>query len=105
MSTHNAAGYGSPNTFRNYFYVSLAATVSGRVVTPDGRGLRNATVSISDGQTVRRTTTSSLGLFSFDNVTTGPTYTITVASKLYRFTPQTVQITGDLTLPNFVGQE
>lgn len=81
------------------------AVVNGRVLTSDGRGIRNASVSISDGQTVRRTTTSSLGLFTFENVPTGPNYTITVMSKLYRFSPQSVQITGDLTLPNFVGQE
>jgi len=106
MSSHNAAGYGSPNTFRTYFYVSLPAIVNGRVLTPDGRGLRNASVSLIDPQNNKRIiTTNSLGNFTFDNVPTGPSYTITVTSKLYRFASQTVQITSDLTLPNFVGQE
>lgn len=45
------------------FWNPLAAvSVSGQVTTPDGHGLRNATVSITDSQGVRRTvTTSSFG--------------------------------------------
>ena len=82
------------------------ANVSGRVLTSDGRGLRNATVSITNSQGVSRTaTTSSFGFFSFDNIATGDTYTIRVASRLYRYTPQTVQINDNLTLPDFVGFE
>ena len=85
---------------------SSNVTVSGRVLTSDGRGLRNATVSITDSLGVRRTTTtSSFGFFSFDNVLTGGTYTFRVASRLYRYTPQTVQVNDNLTLPDFVGLE
>ena len=80
--------------------------VDGRVLTSDGRGLRNATVSITDPQGISQTaTTSSFGFFSFQNVTTGQSYTIRVSSRLFRFTPQTVQISGNLTLPNFMGLE
>lgn len=80
--------------------------VSGRVVVPDGRGLRNATVSITDSNGVSRaTTTSSFGFFSFDNVRTGGTYTFSVSSRLYRFAPRTVQVDGNLTLADFMGLE
>ncbi len=33
------------------------------------------------------------------DVVTGQTYTITVSSRFFRFTPRTVQVDGDLTLP------
>ena len=76
------------------------------MLTPDGRGLRNATVSVTDPQgIVRTTTTSSFGLFSFDGIVTGAQYTISVASRFYRYTPQTVQVNDNLTLADFVGLE
>ena len=81
-------------------------TVSGRVLTSDGRGLRNATVSMTSSQGVVRTaTTSSFGLFSFDSVSTGDVYTFRVISRLFRFSPQAVQVTDNLALPDFVGVE
>lgn len=80
--------------------------VSGRVVTAENNGLRSAMVSMVDEQGVRRTTlTSSLGYFAFTAVPRGGTYTITVSSKRYRFTPRTLQIASDITLEDFVGQE
>ena len=84
----------------------LLVTVDGRVLTPDSRGLRNAIVRIADSNGVIRTiSTSSLGYFSFDNIPAGPSYTISVSSKRYRFTPQTAQFDAHLTLPDFVGLE
>ena len=81
-------------------------TVNGKVLTSDGRGLRNAAVSITDSQgSVRTTTTSSFGLFSFENVLTGGTYTVRVLSRLFRYTPQTIQVVDNLSLPDFVGLE
>ncbi len=85
---------------------SANATVSGRVLTSDGRGLRNATMSITDSNGVSRvTTTSSFGFFSFDNVSKGGIYIFRVSSRLFRFAPRTVQIDGNLTLADFVGLE
>ncbi len=82
------------------------ATVDGKVVTSDLRGLRNATVSMTDSLGVVRTaTTSSFGFFSFDNVPSGQTYTVRVSSRLFRFSPKTIQVNGNLTLPDFVGLE
>ena len=81
-------------------------SVSGRVTTPDGRGLRNAVVTLIDAQGVRRTaTTSSFGLYSFAMVTAGQTYTVTVSSKRYRFTPQTPTVNDNVTNLDFVGLE
>ena len=106
MSSHNAAGYGTANTFRNYFFVSPPVTVSGRVTTPDGRGLRNAIVALTDSQGVRQTaTTSSFGLYTITGVRSGEQYAIGVNTKRYRFTPQNLNITDSLANVDFVGLE
>jgi len=96
-----------PTTYTaNFISTPIFATVSGKVLTPDNRGLRNAAVSIIGPDLVKRTvTTNSFGSFSFDNVVPGHMYTISVNSKLYRFASQNVQIDGNLTLADFVGQE
>ena len=81
-------------------------SVSGKVLTPDGRGLRNAVVTITDSTGIKRTvTTSSFGLYSFDNLQVGQTYVIRVSSKLYRFSSRLVQVNDTLTDVDFVGQE
>jgi hypothetical protein len=78
----------------------------GRVLTPNGRGLSNAAVSIvdSDGE-VRKTFTSSLGFFTFSNLPSGKSYTVRVTSKRYRFSPRTMVLANDITLEDFVGIE
>ncbi len=81
-------------------------TVSGRVLTPDGRGLRNAVVSLIDSLGVRRTaTTSSFGLYSFASVRAGDIYIITVTSKRYRFTPRIMPINSSIANLDFFGLE
>ena len=81
-------------------------SISGRVLTPDGLGLRNAVVTLTDaGGVSRNATTSSFGIYAFESIVSGQNYTITVSSKRYRFAPQTVTLTGDLTAVNFIGLE
>jgi len=79
-------------------------TVSGRVTVPGGAGLRNAIVTLTDTNNVRRTaTTSTFGYYTFTNVPAGPTYTAAVASRRYQFTPITQAITADLLNLDFAG--
>ena len=81
-------------------------TISGRVYTSNGvTGLRNATITLTNGSDVRSATTSSFGFYSFDNVAPGFSYTLRIQSRLYRFQPQTVVPTGDVTGVDFVGLE
>ena len=49
------------------------ATVAGRVVNPDGRGVKGVTVSITDAAdgTTRYAITNSFGYYSFDQLTVG----------------------------------
>ncbi len=85
---------------------AAAVSVSGRVLTPDGRGLRNAVVKLTGSQGVTRTvTTSSFGLYSLENLQSGQTYVISVVSKLYRFAPRTLPVNDNLTGMDFVGVE
>ena len=81
-------------------------TVSGRVVSPDGRGVRNAMVSITDaGGATRTVVTSSLGYYSFDSVAAGEGYVLAVSSRQYRFASRTIRVTGDLADIDLVGLE
>lgn len=85
---------------------AAGVAVSGRVVTSDGRGIRNASVIITDASGSRRVaTTSSFGVYRFADVEAGQTYVITVSSKQYRFTPRVIQIVDTLTDFDFVGQQ
>ena len=80
--------------------------ISGRVTTPDGRGLRNATVSMVDSQGVVRTaTTSSFGYYSFDGIEAGSSIVMSVESRRYRFAPRIIQVIDTLTDVDFQGQE
>ena len=80
--------------------------VSGRVLTPEGAGLRGARVTMIDSRGVARVvTTSSLGYYQFDEVETGETYIIGVASRRYRFASKPITISDSLTEVDFVGIE
>jgi hypothetical protein len=81
-------------------------SVSGRVTRADGTGVSNAVVSLtSAGVGGRRSAiTNPFGYYRFDNVLTGDSYTVAVISRLYTFTPQTIQVNNDLTDVNFVAQ-
>jgi hypothetical protein len=86
--------------------VSTGVPVAGQVFTPEGRGLRNARVTITASNgTVQAVTTSSLGYFKFENVVPGDTYTISVSSRLYRFEARSIRIEHALADLQFVGLE
>jgi hypothetical protein len=80
--------------------------VSGRVLTPDGRGLRNAAVTMTDSNGITRTTvTSSFGYYRFEGVPVGDSFVMSVNSRSYRFVPRVVLVTDTLTDVDFVGLE
>ncbi len=81
-------------------------SISGRVLAPDGRGVRNAIVTLTDPSGISRTTsTSSLGYYSYTDVALAQGYTISVRSKRYRFVFRTLTVSGDITDVDFVGLE
>ncbi len=80
--------------------------VSGRVLSPDGRGIRSATVSLTGPDGVKRmATTSSFGYYRFENIKSGESYAVGVSSKRYRFTTRILQIVDSLADLDFVGLE
>ncbi len=85
---------------------TAGASISGRVTTPDGRGLRNATLAIVGRNGFARTVaTSAFGYYTIENIALGGSYTLTVASRQYRFASRTVEASGNLTNVDFVGSE
>lgn len=83
-----------------------SVTIAGKVMTPDGRGLRNAVVKLVDSTGLTRiATTSSFGNYEFEGVSPNESYTISTASKRYRFPSMNLQIDGNLTNVDLVGLE
>lgn len=81
---------------------AAGVSVSGRVLTEDGRGLTNATVMLTDmqGQTLTART-SSFGYYLFDDLAAGQMYVISVLSKRYTYTPRAVTANGILSGEDF----
>jgi hypothetical protein len=85
---------------------TASVAVKGRVITPDGRALRNAVVSIRDGSnTLQSVASSSLGFFSFENIEALKNYTVSVSSKRFRFNSQMVPVNAPVSNLEFAGQE
>ena len=85
---------------------AASVSVSGRVLTPKGRGLMNAIVVLTDASGDTRTTrTSAFGYYRFEDVAAGQTCIFSVRSKRYKFAPQALGITEDLNGLNFTALE
>lgn len=82
------------------------ASVGGRVTTSAGVGVSNAIVSLVDsGSGGRRTAiTNPFGYYNFESIPTGTTYTISVKSRFFTFTPQTVLVNDNLANVDFVAE-
>ena len=92
--------------YEQEFLVDTSATVSGQILDPSGRGLRNAVVSIISPQNVTRSAIATdLGYYSIENVPIGGAYEIRVASRRYRFEPRLVNISDNVADLNFTGIE
>jgi predicted extracellular nuclease len=65
-------------------------SISGRVVNAEGRAIPKTRVTLVDIEGNSQThTTNAFGYFSFSELETGQTYTISVSSKQYQFNPAT----------------
>ncbi len=85
---------------------STGIEISGRVLTPSGIGIRNVVVMLTDSNGVRQiATTNSFGIYMFTAVTSGGSYTLSAASKRYRFAPQIMTVTSSLNDLDLVGLE
>jgi len=66
---------------------AASASISGRVMTADGRPIRNATVTITGNSLMEPRTfqTGTFGYYMFDGLQTGETYVVTVNSRRFTF--------------------
>ncbi len=82
---------------------AASVSISGRVRTPIGRGLSNATVSLTDTSgTTRMARTNSFGYFRFNEIEAGQTVIVSVRSKRYQFEPRVLTVSEDLNDLDFV---
>ncbi len=84
---------------------AASASVSGRVLTANGNGLRNAVVRLTGQQGATQSVrSSSFGYYRFDDVQAGETYIISVSSKRYRFISQIISVADEITELNLVAE-
>jgi len=106
VSSFTAAGTGTFAADQApFFMIPTAATVSvsGRVLSPKGRGLANAVITLtgSSGETLT-TRTNNFGYYQFNDVVAGDTVIIDVKSKLYAFETLVLNLSEETNGLNFV---
>ncbi len=73
-------------------------TLAGRVLAADGTALRNAKVLMFDAEgNTYAALSNAFGYYSFADIPSGKTYTVTVAAKGFAFQPRIVSLDDDLT--------
>jgi len=81
---------------------AAGVSIGGRVLTPEGSGLKNARVNLTDSQGNSRTAlTNAFGYYRFAEVQAGEIYIIQVISKRYQFEPRSVIINDEINDLNF----
>lgn len=105
----------SPFTLRSGFFTpeSFAPTaanvsISGRVLTKDGRGVRNVRLSLieADG-TIRTILSGTFGYYRFTDISVGQTVILNLSAKRFVFNQpiQVLHLTEDLTFNDFIAFE
>lgn len=88
---------------------AASATISGRVTTVTGNGIRNVIIQLTDAETgeIRSARTSSFGYYRFEDVPVGRTYSLNPAAKRYTFAnpSRVINPTGEVTDVDFVSEE
>ena len=87
---------------------AATVSVSGRVVTAQGRGIRNVVITMMDSSGNTRTATSTaFGYYRFEEVEAGQVYIFTARGKRFSFdeNSQVHSIIGDTNDINFVASE
>lgn len=79
--------------------------ISGHLYDPNGAPISRATVTITNTQgiVVKSTTSDENGAYTLVGIQSGATYIISASSKLYVFTPRTINLLDDVTGFNLIG--
>jgi len=81
-------------------------TVSGRVMTASGQGVRNVLLTLTDQHgLVKQARSGSFGYYSFDEVRVGEMYVLTATAKRYRFAPLAITVVDHLADVDLIGEE
>jgi hypothetical protein len=87
-------------------FVPTAAqvSISGKVITIEGQGIRNVQIILTGNNVVRTAQTTSFGNFRFDEVEIGQTYILQIVSKRFVFTNPTriLNVQEDIADANFI---
>jgi hypothetical protein len=86
---------------------AATVSVSGRVVTAEGRGIRNARLTLTDAKGLTRTAqTVTFGYFRFDQIEAGQVYILEVASKRFVFanSRRVISVQEDVSELDFVAE-
>ena len=86
---------------------AAGVSVSGRVTTAAGKGIRNVVVTMTDSSGIMRSTLSGIsGVFRFEDVAAGETYIFGASGKRFTFNQpsQIHSITEEVTNIVFIGE-
>jgi CSLREA domain-containing protein len=93
-------------TIQVFAPTAASVSISGRILTADGRGLQNALVILTDAAgNMRSARSSSFGFYRFEGIAAGQVYVVSVESKRSRFTPRVVNVTENLSDLDFIARE
>lgn len=85
------------------------ASISGKVVTMDGRGISNVWITVSGGSLSQPRTirTSSFGYYNIPDLAAGEIYVIEIRSNRYSFTNPTriISLTEEISEQNFIAEQ
>ena len=80
-------------------------TVSGRVLSPSGRGIPLAMVHVTDQSgNIRTARTNQFGYYRIEDIGVGETLIFNVYAKSYQFTTRVVNVTDSITDLHFIAQ-
>jgi Carboxypeptidase regulatory-like domain len=82
-------------------------SVSGRVLTTNGQGIRNVTIKLTGANgVIRSATTTSFGYFRFEEIEVGQTYILEVTSKKFIFANPTriLSVQEQITNADFIAE-
>ena len=94
--------------FQTLAPTAAQVSVSGRVLTADGQGIRNVSVRLtSAGGTIRFATTGTFGHFRFDEIEAGQIYILEISSKKFTFAEPTriLSVVDEIMNADFIAAE
>jgi hypothetical protein len=84
---------------------AASATISGKVLSPSGRGVSSAFVHITDQDgNIRTTRTNNFGYFTFEDIEVGQTLIFNVYNKRFQFNTQVINFDESITNLRIIAQ-